>query len=536
MKANHPLPVGQLVTHFTRRRFSNEMRIAVNGSELGLKALLIKFPSIFTINGNYVGLTDWQGDESKMPQDSSDSEASSKSGKKNTFIPNVSAEMEAVRFFQDKFVKRSSREMQVRSLAGHLSQASSSIRRVVGPQLQFKMWLKKHPHIFEVEGDIVKLQDDVAALILDVEMAESELICNNGLASGNAKSKAEIMAIVFLGDLIRQHQGLSVDNIEDHIRLAPTTVRNFINFNNIKQFVSDNSAFFSIEEGFLKEMKSPCSNLVRTNELDKVELTEEEMRAGAIVGKGRIYHIAKLWGIIDLGQHDHVFFDRSILPKATLDMKKEFKVGQILSFKALPAPKTSRAKWKALMVWKPSFIAHSEQTEKEEESLKVEEEIYRLVLADHQMVDDLLNSDEEGDWINELANDSNNSASSSVQPSPSVVRKASANNNYLTNCADINGNVEAHTHVMQVNSHTASPKTVTFVNKDNRHFETSPFLNTNIKNGLSHNNFNNNKNFNNNNNNNNNNIINCNSHAILCTVSCQTESTGDIIATQLYNG
>ena len=27
-------------------------------------------------------------------------------------------------------------------------------------------------------------------------------------------------------------------------------------------------------------------------------------------GSGVIYHVAKLWGIVDLGKHEHVFFDR----------------------------------------------------------------------------------------------------------------------------------------------------------------------------------------------------------------------------------
>ena len=508
MKANHPLPLNHLVSHFNKRRFSNEMRIAVGGSEIGLKTLFLKFPSIFKINGYFVGLTDWNVDETEIPDDSSDSETSNKSIKKNTFIPNVTAEMEAVRFFQDKFVKRSSREMQVRSLAGHLSQASSSIRRVVGPQLQFKTWLKKHPHIFEVEGDVVKLQDDVAALILDVEMAESELICGNGVSSGATKSKAEIMAIVFLGDLIRQHQGLTVDNIDDHIRLAPTSVRNFINNSNIRNFIDENSMFFKLEDGVLSEVKSPCSNLVRANELDKVELTEEETKAGVIVGKGRIYHIAKLWGIIDLGQHDHVFFDRSILPKATLDMKKEFKVGQILCFKALPAPKTSRAKWKALSVWKASMSLLAGEIE---EGAKVDEEIYRLVLADHKMVDELLDSDEESVWNNiETSNDG------CAAPKSGIINKM--NNAFLlnkntNNHLDTNGNINSINKEDGNCQHTNNDLVVDTNSFLKNH--TSKLIGSNVIKDVYNNNV---------------------KKSLLCSVSCQTESTGDIIATQLYNG
>ncbi|TGZ55275.1 hypothetical protein CRM22_010447 [Opisthorchis felineus] len=66
---------------------------------------------------------------------------------------------------------------------------------------------------------------------------------------------------------------------------------------------------------------------------------------------GRIFHVAKLWGIIDLGKHEHVFFDKSIF-KHVDDLQKYFKVDEILYFNAILAPKESRAKWRATQVWK----------------------------------------------------------------------------------------------------------------------------------------------------------------------------------------
>ncbi|KAH9583831.1 hypothetical protein MS3_00008112 [Schistosoma haematobium] len=66
---------------------------------------------------------------------------------------------------------------------------------------------------------------------------------------------------------------------------------------------------------------------------------------------GRIFHVAKLWGIIDLGKHEHVFFDKSIFRHVD-DLQKHFKVDEILYFNAVLAPKESRAKWRATHVWK----------------------------------------------------------------------------------------------------------------------------------------------------------------------------------------
>ena len=35
---------------------------------------------------------------------------------------------------------------------------------MVGPQLQFRAWLLKHPHIFDVQGELVGLRDGISAM------------------------------------------------------------------------------------------------------------------------------------------------------------------------------------------------------------------------------------------------------------------------------------------------------------------------------------------------------------------------------------
>jgi hypothetical protein len=71
-----------------------------------------------------------------------------------------------------------------------------------------------------------------------------------------------------------------------------------------------------------------------------------------LTGKGKIFHVAKLWGIIDLGEHEHVFFDRSIMRRPMDDLQRHYHTGEMLSFYAILAHKTSRARWKATHVWK----------------------------------------------------------------------------------------------------------------------------------------------------------------------------------------
>ena len=69
-------------------------------------------------------------------------------------------------------------------------------------------------------------------------------------------------------------------------------------------------------------------------------------------GKGRVYHVAKLWGIVDLGKHEHVFIDRTIFGKHIDDLNKLLTVGEMVCFESIPAPKGSRARWRATKVWK----------------------------------------------------------------------------------------------------------------------------------------------------------------------------------------
>ncbi|PAA76397.1 hypothetical protein BOX15_Mlig000003g2 [Macrostomum lignano] len=66
---------------------------------------------------------------------------------------------------------------------------------------------------------------------------------------------------------------------------------------------------------------------------------------------GTVFHCSRLWGIIDLGRHEHVFFDRSIF-KHVEDLQRHFKVNDPVYFNAILAPRESRAKWRATKVWK----------------------------------------------------------------------------------------------------------------------------------------------------------------------------------------
>ena len=163
MNSNEPLTISQMAGRFGSPSFTAEMRCAAGRNEVGLKKFLLKCPSLFTVNGNMVSLFDSSKTVSSPPS----TEGSSAGGGETPSsrrLPDVSSEMEAVRYFQNKMNEKDENWIPIRSLAGHLSQASATVRNVVGPQLEFKKWLLKHEHIFEVQGELVGLQNGLAAM------------------------------------------------------------------------------------------------------------------------------------------------------------------------------------------------------------------------------------------------------------------------------------------------------------------------------------------------------------------------------------
>ena len=405
MNSNGPLTISQLAGRFGSRSFSSEMRSAAGGNESGLKKFFLKYPSLFEVNGNMVSLFD----SSKATAESSVKPATSggvtPSGRS---LPDVSAEMEGVRYFQNKLMKKEERWVQIRSLAGHLSQASPEVRSVVGPQLDFKKWVLRHPHIFEVQGDLVGLRDGIAAVTAPVgnrnfddpdlngldavknmppktpppsrknfltrspgtvrrSKSFSERPTISGTTSTSYESSTitptarrrnapvtmtanEYKAVMFLKDIIEKKGPIKVHNITGHFSQAAEGVRNTIGWTKmeLEEFLTKNAAVFNVSEDEVVTVnKNAKLNVIITGSRP----SGQSIRT--LSGRsGKVFHVAKLWGIIDLGKHEHVFFDKSIMRKPVDDLQKHYRVGETLYFNAVLACKTSRAKWRATHVWK----------------------------------------------------------------------------------------------------------------------------------------------------------------------------------------
>lgn len=427
MNSNGALTISQLAGRFGSRSFTSEMRQAAGGNESGLKKFMLRYPSLFTVNGNMVSLCN---------NPSGTTAVSSVDSETRSALPDVSQHMEAVSYFQQRLSKRDERWIPIKSLAGHISQAPAVVRNAVGPQLDFRNWLLRHPHIFEVQGDNVGLRDGVAAITTpNLHKKSFEQIHYNGTSSSGAagsngavkplgaskslpsvpprtppaqrrsmppKSPAgvrrshsfsekkaqqigllnagsstaefpanspttgapvrrrnpaptsvtsnEYKAVLFLKDLIERRGPVHVQNISSHYSAASESVRSAIGWSTeeIDVFLKKNASVFSISEEDLvfvvKNAKVPNSIISNSR--------PTSMNPRTKMGKGKIFHVAKLWGIVDLGKHEHVFFDKSIMRKNLEDLQKEYHPGEVLCFNAIMAPRGSRAKWRAIQVWR----------------------------------------------------------------------------------------------------------------------------------------------------------------------------------------
>ncbi|KAK2151532.1 hypothetical protein LSH36_360g01011 [Paralvinella palmiformis] len=434
MNSNGPLTISQLAGRFGSRSFTAEMRTAAGGNEVGLKKFLLKYPSLFTVRGNMVSLFDG----SKATGEDEESTASSNSSGSTNIpaprpLPDISAEMEAVQYFQGKLMKKEERWIPIRSLAGHLSQASMAVRNVVGPQLEFQKWLLRHPHIFEVQGELVGLRDGIAAVATpaipprrnqdaisakmstsaisnykappppktpppqrrlpprtpptlrrshsfsekraQAIMAQTSSFDPRPLASlppstpGTRRrglapitmTANEYNAVRFLKDVLEKNGPMKMESIIIHFSQAAEGIRKTIGWAkpDLEDFVRRNANVFSVDNEMV--------NVIKNAKLNNVIITGSRPQGGHLSSirtlsgrKGKVFHVAKLWGIIDLGKHEHVFFDKSIMVHPLDDLQKEYSVGETLYFNAVLAPKTSRAKWRATRVWKEFEVEPSD--------------------------------------------------------------------------------------------------------------------------------------------------------------------------------
>ncbi|TPP64272.1 hypothetical protein FGIG_09941 [Fasciola gigantica] len=134
------------------------------------------------------------------------------------------------------------------------------------------------------------------------------------------------------------------------ISCAPKSVPSSIGWTQIEllEFMRKYDKIFYADEVSHEITQQPTNSL----HLMIVNKTQSTDDSGVLLAKrGCIFCVNRLWGIIDLGFHEHVFFDRSLFKHVT-DLSKHFQVKETVFFNAVLASKESRAKWRATCVWK----------------------------------------------------------------------------------------------------------------------------------------------------------------------------------------
>jgi len=119
---------------FGTKEFTKEMRQIVGASRNGLKKFLQSYPSLFTIEGDKVFLTQLKED----------------SGASKTRDYN----QEAVDYFTQKLLQFGASLVPIRNLFGYRSQASQEVRHVSGKNTaEFRQFLAAHDDVFEILAD-----------------------------------------------------------------------------------------------------------------------------------------------------------------------------------------------------------------------------------------------------------------------------------------------------------------------------------------------------------------------------------------------
>ncbi|CAB0002986.1 unnamed protein product, partial [Nesidiocoris tenuis] len=147
MDKGGPRTLHDLSCQFGAKGFTKEMRQIAGGSQSGLKKFLAQYPSLFTVDGDFVAINSFSAA-------SEDESASSQGGKRDYA-------KEAVEYFTNKLRQYGEgTDVPIKSLLGHRSQASPEVRHISGQHIrEFRDFLCRYPDDFIVTEETVMLKE-----------------------------------------------------------------------------------------------------------------------------------------------------------------------------------------------------------------------------------------------------------------------------------------------------------------------------------------------------------------------------------------
>ena len=149
MDKGQPRTLHDLSCQFGTKGFTKEMRQIAGGSQSGLRKFLQQYPSLFTLEGDYVTVTNYSNGIHN-PNDPT--------GK---LLGKRDYAQEAVEYFVGKLRQYGAgTEVPIKSLLGHRSQASPEVRHVSGQHVrEFRDFLVGYPEVFVVREETVILKE-----------------------------------------------------------------------------------------------------------------------------------------------------------------------------------------------------------------------------------------------------------------------------------------------------------------------------------------------------------------------------------------
>lgn len=258
MDKGGPRTLHDLSCQFGAKGFTKEMRQIAGGSQSGLKKFLMQYPSLFTIDGDYV-YTSFSSTE-----DTTEDDLNMNS---NLNIYKRDYVNEAVEYFKNKLKQYGvGTEVPIKSLLGHRSQASPEVRHISGQHMKdFKEFLSKYPDIFVIIEENVIL----------AEYIDSERQPFKELEEVKVDVRIINKILTFCKDCIKFKGSVMINQLfHSIISEFPEEISFSVckTVSDLSTFLKMHSEIFEVKSDFV----SLCQNVTNKSSLSKSNLISDE--------------------------------------------------------------------------------------------------------------------------------------------------------------------------------------------------------------------------------------------------------------------
>ncbi len=424
IRNNQAMPIVKLYDSFADRTFTPQMLRAVGGNEQGLQQFLLRYPSLFTVNNETVSansatpvrtLNSSSKSHHSRPKSATSPASNTEASENDSMITSANnnnnnttnnnetvwdaktmreIEQEAINFFKKQLSKREEEWLPIVSVAGHASQASADVRKYVGPQNEFKIFLLRYPHIFIVRDDFCGLKgkadlpgipfpppspppkrrvtlsnssgtnlmltrstsfksNNIRPMLGGNSMPSTPTSATNSsilLSSTSSLSTTrnsiqrltpnEVKAVHYVMRLLHKNGRILLQSVPSLIGRAPEHLTQLIGFTRddlILFFKRHNAVFQLHTDGTVSVKSDAVRTLLNKNDL-QIPLSQPSLNT--ITATGVVLRIFPKYGILNMDNNEQVFFDIQSCHFETFnDLTCVLNPGDTLNVNAILGPK-----------------------------------------------------------------------------------------------------------------------------------------------------------------------------------------------------